>query len=278
MKRLHLAALLFNCLLLIATPASAETLLISFLKQNFTSDQSPLSETVIMNKLINDDAKEWVNSISPYNLMIQKNTSTSYYSGFKFEPALNRNDVDSAYIKISFNPECLMKATKITLYTSIAIQTDPTPDVFVQINGKEIEMDGNISYNTYQKSSASTLLSSINKSIQNNTYNQYAWSSYKLDEIPLENLKIQDNYDGNNTKKSPWSPIQLFAIAVEYTGTVSANDLRTAIHEIDDAEACIPTFYDMLGNRLPSAPQQGLYIRKTGNRVEKLIGNGKVQF
>lgn len=248
----------------------AETTLIAFLKQNFTSDQANITGDFIINKLINDEAKEWISSIDCKDIIVKAKSGSNNNSGIKLDPILAGNgENETAYLTINFNKEKMMKVEKITYYLTITDKDDVGNDgkISVSLNGSPVTMTGSIPFEL-NTNSASSILTSINKSIQNNTVLRYAWSSAQINNIPAESLTISDPY---NSQEKNYCPLQLFAIALDYSSTTDDSDIPTSVAEISDGEEKYVEYFDMMGHKIPCEPKKGMFIRRIGDQTQKII-------
>ena len=70
--------------------------------------------------------------------------------------------------------------------------------------------------------------------------------------------------------------VQFYGFRIFYNGITVENDISTGVsstHESSENEK--PVYYDLTGVRSAVPPASGIYIRKTGNRIEKIVAGGR---
>lgn len=226
-----------------------------------------------------DTSKEWVESIECEKVNTKTSISDDNYSGILLVPTrYGKEENKVSYIKLNINTEKLIYAKKIIIYTLPSGSTDyrdldSSLDIKLdlQCNGKEINNMPNLP-SPYTASKTKTSIkgtedcSTIQSKIDNNQASTVTWTSPEITtEEPLKSIEILAYLP---SKYEPYYGLEkIFAVAIEYD-----KNITVGVNEIEEESANLPTeYYDLMGRKLNNAPQSGLYIRKNGSKVLKLM-------
>lgn len=236
---------------------SASKQIIALLNTTPTQTITDCTPEDLMN-LLTDTSKEWVENIECYNVNINKGKSGVTLEG---------NAGTEAYIKFNFKPGKAMQMINLKAYCEdldnygINIVIDCNGDFIA--NGS-VGLNGNL-----DNYSAKEIYESIDKG---DLVKQSFGPSIRFDPvIPVKSLKI---YIPSNTSLS--YRIKFYAFAIYYDSIVEPEEeIMTSVDEIQLESQSPKEYYDLMGRKLPSEPQSGLYILKTSSKVEKRIANNK---
>lgn len=116
--------------------------------------------------------------------------------------------------------------------------------------------------------SAQNIYDAINK---NNTTTIPPTVGSEIDpSLPLHSVSICIPKQKQNAN------VQFYGFRIFYNGITVENDISTGVsstHESSENEK--PVYYDLTGVRSAVPPASGIYIRKTGNRIEKIVAGGR---
>lgn len=269
MKQIVIAMLIAVIIAAIPTQkANADSQVISLLKSlpkqsvtNCTSDQ--------LMDLLDDASLEWVESIECEYINLDPS-----YAGVII--GSNTTGENSSYIKFNFKKEKLMKM--YNLWAFGAGMDVETTKVEIYLNDELIK-EGVWKYNTNTTTSPATDNTKIFTAITgaSGMPPYFTYTSDKSDSKPAYSIKVSIPYQSNRDK------CRFYGLRIYYDGTVDASELESGSENVEE-EDDIPTmveeielsaqstveYYDMLGRRLPQKPISGLYIRRTGSKIEKL--------
>lgn len=151
-------------------------------------------------------------------------------------------------------------------------------EVDINIDGNDTNIITNrVSYNkVVETAKASQILSTIENAVNGTTYDEQYLpmkfsNSQRFDPvIPVKSIKISVSNTSVDTT------IQFYAFAIYYDDIVEPEEeIMTSVDEIQLESQSQKEYYDLMGRKLPSEPQNGLYILKTSSKVEKRIANNK---
>lgn len=207
--------------------------------------------------LLDEKAKEWVESIECNNIDIVNGRS-----GIRMNGDVN-NETDT-WIKINFKTSLLMNCLRINTY---AIGLDNNTQIELMSNDNE-HFSTTINTSTILTSSASDIYNAIYK----NTITPQA-SYTRPDDVslsPLHSVYICVPKQNQNAS------VQFYAFRIFYNGITEEKDISTSVSTIQDSSINEKTdYFDTTGRKLSGPPASGIYIRRTGNRIEKLFAGGR---
>lgn len=242
----------------IAAMAQTQNAIISFLKEVPKGNIRNCTGEDLIN-LLDDDAKKWVESIECNNIDIVSGRSGVLING----SVENEND---SWIKIRFKTTSLMNCLRINTYAIILDNKTPVTLMFDENEylKKTIEF-----YNKNLLSmSARDIYDAINKNYT--TTVQPTGGSEIEPSLPLHSVSICIPKQKQNAN------VQFYGFRIFYNGITVENDISTGVsstHESSENEK--PVYYDLTGVRSAVPPASGIYIRKTGNRIEKIVAGGR---
>ena len=242
----------------IAAMAQTQNAIISFLKEVPKGNIHNCTGEDLIN-LLDDDAKKWVESIECNNIDIVSGRSGVLING----SVENEND---SWIKIRFKTTSLMNCLRINTY---AIVLDNETPVTLMFDENEYLKKTIVDYNKNLLSmSAQNIYDAINK---NNTTTIPPTAGSEIDpSLPLHSVFICIPKQKQNAN------VQFYGFRIFYNGITVENDISTGVsstHESSENEK--PVYYDLTGVRSAVPPASGIYIRKTGNRIEKIVAGGR---
>lgn len=232
-----------------------EQQVISFLKEIPEENIQNSSPTDLMN-LLTDESKDWIENIECQNIDLIKGKAGIYAN-------LSKESTDPAFIKVNFKSSKLMNAYRVVSYGNNIEQ--PTINVSILLNNNPYIQK---SFGYVAKVDSSKDLTFLNKVLSNFDNNVYINGNPLNPLEPLSNIEILIEPRDMSIK------IQLLGFRIYYSGTSDQSGIETGIKYIEKTqENNIIEYYDLMGRRLADAPQSGVYLRKCGSKVEKLVGN-----
>lgn len=245
-------------------PLYAENQVISLLKEvpRYSIDNCSANEVM---GLLTAESSDWVESMECGKVNIVKNRPG-------VEMTSTNTEDTPAYIKFNFKKDKLMKMFRIRVYGASKNNSNA---ITVVCNGKEI-LKGNLnSNNAVFNSMDAEAIESCMKKGSGTLLPSYVMNGADLtfEDIPVSSLEITK--PGN----SDFNDCQIYGIQIFYNGTVDGSEsenggtVATICGELiaDKVEPVV--YYDMMGRILPNEPAHGIYIRRTGNKSEKVIAH-----
>lgn len=178
----------------------------------------------------------------------------------------NKDENKIAYLKLKFNPKNLFKATRIIIIGySRDISASTNTNLTLKYNENNIDFSLTQTYTT-EKTNNEIESALIAPSILLKTLNSGVINPIEA----LSELELILNPSQNNTE------YQLLGIRIYYNEVVDLSEVETAVEDLEVEQGIrVYEYYDLMGRRLAEAPQSGVYVRKCGGKVEKLIANGR---
>lgn len=244
----------------IAAMAQTQNAIISFLKEVPKGNIHNCTGDDLIN-LLDDDAKKWVESIECNNIDIVSGRSGVLING----SVENKND---SWIKIRFKTTSLMNCLRINTYAIVLDNKTPVTLMFDEnVYLKKTIVD-------FKKDLLSMSAQNIYDAIinKNNTTTTVPFTvGSEIDpSLPLHSVSICIPKQKQNAN------VQFYGFRIFYNGITVENDISTGVsstHESLENEK--PVYYDLTGVRSAVPPASGIYIRKTGNRIEKIVAGGR---
>lgn len=238
--------------------AQIQNTIISFLKETPKGNINNCTGEDLMN-LLDEKAKEWVESIECNNIDIVNGRSGVIMNG-------NVNNETDTWIKIHFKTSSLMNFLRINTY---AIRLDNNTEINLMYDDKEY-LSSTIDY--YKESLRTTSASGIYDAINKNTTTVIApLTGPEINPLsPLHSVYICVPKQNQNAS------VQFYAFRIFYNGITEEKDISTSVSTIQDSSINEKTdYFDTTGRKLSGPPASGIYIRRTGNHIEKLFAGGR---
>ncbi len=277
MNKIQLPFACFLTLILFSgIPIKAETAWISFLKKNVSVSKDSINNQYIFDNLLTEDSKQWIDSFECEN--VKANTpfvNSDYNSGLILQPKYVSKNFHNSGVMINFNTEKPIRAKQIIIYTALRGVTnrrwDPKVDINLEFacNGKQ-EQDmskiPNPLENSKTKPNGTETASDLQKLIMNGEAVTLEWKTPELTSTePLKTIEITAI---RPSKEDPYySQAKIFAVKIDYD-----KDFSVGVNEVeqDDMNAAAE-YYDLTGRKLNATPENGIYIVKTGSKVNKIL-------
>lgn len=261
MKHFYTKALLLLVAILayngISNAQTYEQQIISFLKEIPKDNISNCNGSDIMN-LLTDDSQKWVENIECQNINIIKGKAGVYAK-------LSNNTTTPAYIKIVFKQSNLMNAYRIVSYGNNILQDDINVKIFYN----------NIMYTQNKFGYERTAYTSQNIDALNEVLTNFNIPIY-INGDPISPMKTLNSIEVNIEPQGKSVEIQLLGFRIYYSGTEDLTEVETAVEDLEsELEIRVYEYYDLMGRKLAEAPRSGVFVRKCGGKVEKLIANGR---
>ncbi len=234
--------------------AEIRNTVIAFLKETPKANVYDCTAADLMD-LLTDESKEWIEGIECRNINILSGKAG-------VEMCASTENKESSYIKFNFKTSTVMCAIRCNPYLCLRGNSDVT--LKMDMNGEGYGCTGNISEyanGLYENGTYNTILDYITGKA---TY-KYSFNleGDRIDpSSPLSSLTIEEPYQSDSPR------IQFYGFKVFYDSI----DTPTSVESIIDSGVKDSfEYFDLTGRRLLSVPEKGIYLRKSGNRVEKII-------
>lgn len=268
MKHFYTKALLIIVgLLAFSNITKADYTTISFLKkepiESISCENTEAYELIKQENSNPDINNNFVTNITCDNIEL-KQPGTHVRAGLWF--VTNRDPYKVSSIVLNLNPRFAMKVFRVMLigYPQ-GIPTDHRISLFC--NGNDILMNTYNNETINAKKSFAEIQTEVFKS---NPSLSYILNSGTIDsDDALTQLKIE-------LKPTVYEncEYQLLAIRLYYNEVVDLSEVETAVEDLEAEQGIkVYEYYDLMGRRLPEAPKSGVFVRKCGGKVEKLIAN-----
>jgi lipoprotein len=233
--------------------------IIAFLKETPKTAKTNCSSEDLTN-LLTDDSKQWVESIECQNINLD-----NIKSGVQM--AVNIGSEFPSSITINFNKKKALQPLSLFIYANDC-DNNESP-MWISINDTEAQSN-KVGFNVKSYiNNCAAIIDAMN--FKSGSIDVPNVPMTGLNQIPLKSCKIEIKPDNRSRK------IQLYGIRVYHNNNpIDISDISVAVEGIE-AEPGIKVceYYDLMGRRLPEEPQSGIYVRKCGEKIEKLIANGK---
>lgn len=261
MKHFYTKVLLILVALLacddISNAQTYEQQIISFLKEIPKESISNCNGSDIMN-LLTDDSQKWVENIECQNISIIKGKAGVYAK-------LSNKATTPAYIKVVFKQSNLMNAYRIVSYGNNILQEDINVKIFYN----------NILYTQNKFGYELTACTSQNIDALNKVLTNFNIPIY-INGDPISPMKPLNSIEVSIEPQEMNVEIQLLGFRIYYSGTEDQSDISVDVEGIEAEQGIrVYEYYDLMGRRLAEAPRSGVFVRKCGGKVEKLIANGR---
>lgn len=231
---------------------------IAFLKETPKTSVNGCTFNDLMN-LLTEESLKWVESIECSNV--------NFYGGNAGIEMMSIDENKLSSIKINFKRSNSMKVYRCNPFL---VYRDESIPVKFEINNESYSYTGSID------AQAETIMKYTNQGILNIMTGTTAiskpffYTGNPITNTSLESLQIIIPYQNGNPK------IQFYGFKIFYTGTEDLSEVETAVEDLEAEQGIkVYEYYDLMGRRLPEAPNGGIYVRKCGGKVEKLIANGR---
>ncbi len=228
---------------------------ISFLKKAPSANNN-CSESDIMD-LIEGDGAEWISSIECNGV-----STLSSWPGIRLNGIEGAAEPASMKFTMKAGPQ--LKVSYIQFY---CIDTDGNDyKMSVSLNdGATNLLTGSLAY---KSSFGTTDYPTLRQRIEPGAVNELDRVRTVGNLDPLVELSNFEFQVGPLNKES--NRVQILAIRIYYDGTTT--NISSGLDLIQGKELNIPVeYYDLQGRRLNAIPADGIYLRKTGSKIEKLI-------
>ncbi len=275
MKKFYFSfASLIAMLLSLSIPVKADTesIVISFLKKQVTSGQSNISGQYIYDELLTDASKEWIESIECVGVKTRKEDTSGKNTGILLYPTNSTGK--EAYIVLNLKSDKLIRADKITVYiapwgpSGYAWQSSKDINLELICNGTKVSDMPNLPNPGINnlKPKGTEDIKTLSDYINNDNASNIAWTSPTLtDSAPLKAIEIKAIKPASSNYN--FEEAEVYAVKIEYD-----KDFKVAVNEIEqDNVSATPEFFDLMGRRLYTAPANGIYIMKTGSKIQKVL-------
>lgn len=258
MKHFYTKALLILVALFACENVFAiDNTIIAFLKENPKANITNCTSEDLMN-LLTEESLEWIESIECNNVNLNRD-----WAGIE----MASSQTEESTIKINFKKSKLMKGIRCNPYL---IDRGVSSKIEMTLNNNLYTHTGNITAvaSDLKGVSSETLLKSMSSTsgINNKSFN-YVGDSMQ-DGTFIECLSITLPIQTDITT------IQFYGFRIFYSGTEDQYDISVAVEDLEAEQGIkVYEYYDLMGRRLPEAPQSGVFVRKCGGKVEKLIAN-----
>lgn len=255
MKFCRLALPLLAIILSAAIPAQAlDYVTISFLKKAPSANNS-CTENDIM-ELIEGNGAEWISSIECNGV-----STLSSMPGIRL--GVTGSATQPASMKFTMKPGPQLKVSYIQFY---CIDTEKDGyKMEVSLNGEPNILTGTL---TYTSSFGTDDYATLRQRIEPNAINELpkVRTVGNLDPlVELSDFEFSVAPINDETNK-----VQLLAIRIYYDGTTTS--ISSGVDIIRNQEESLPAeYFDLLGRCLTTPPSHGIYLRRIGDRTEKLI-------
>lgn len=244
--------------------ANADYTTISFLKSKVYENQECTEDN--FKEYYECNHPDFITGMSFQNVKLKTSTTSTLSCGIWLE-AKPKPETQSI-VDILFNPNSAMNITQIDI---LGYKKDVPTGAKLKLQWNDTEREVSISGSSNPP--ASYDFSYLQKVIMNETneINKLSTAFITQNYIePVKNLKIiLSPYNGESCG------IQVVGIRFKYSSTTDLSEVETAVEDLEAEQGIrVYEYYDLMGRRLAEAPQRGVYVRKCGGKVEKLIANG----
>ena len=233
--------------------------IIVFLKENPKANITNCTSEDLMN-LLTEESLEWVESIECCNVNLNRD-----WAGIE----MVSSQTEESSIKINFKKSKLMRGIRCNPYL---IDRGVSSTINMTLNNTPYTHTGNITAiaSDLKGVSSETFLKSMSSTsgINNKSFNYVGNSMQDGTFIECLSIKLPIQTD--------ITTIQFYGFRIYYSGTEDQSDISVAVEDLEAEQGIgVYEYYDLMGRRLAEAPQSGVYVRKCGGKVEKLIANGR---
>lgn len=257
MKHFYTRFLLLAALLVYGNEAYAvENTAIAFLKQAPESSINNCTPEDLKN-LLTDEALGWVESIECNNVNLEK--------GIAGIEMISSQETEKSFIRINFKKSKLMNGVRCNPY--LIYRDNYGTAVNFEINEASYSYTGTINADpsSFLKNSNSSILDYMTgKKTFSKSFN---YVGGQLSDTYIESIQINEPVQNGNPR------VQFYGFRIFYSGTADKSDVETTVEDIAETEQGekVYEYFDLMGRRLPEAPESGIYLRICGGKVEKLI-------
>lgn len=255
MKHLYSKLLLLSAFVAMTINAQAQTTsnaILSFLKEKPKTTKTDCTGEDLM-ALLTDESLNWIEGIECENISLDNEKAGVT---FNLRPSEGKS---SAYMKFLLKKTPLMKTIRVIAY-GVDLDNEGTT-IEIKCNDNNYNSGSFIANKTTYDADCSKILDGItgkDNSISIPSINK----SEAIDPLPLTSVTLSIPEQTRDRR------IQFYGIRVYYQGTTDV--VPTGVADIVTSDETTYEYFDMMGRRLPGIPDKGIYIRKCGNKVEKL--------
>lgn len=201
---------------------------------------------------------EWIESVECNNVGVERGRA-----GVVLRTPKEGEGVIPGSITLNFAKTSYMNASRIRI---IGATNSFEQNVVLMVNGKNVGVPSNFTVPTNDPWSLS--LTELKQKLSDTSSNLPSKASDAINPAePLKKLTLElpATNEGANA-------FQLVGFRV-YFSSETPGDINTGIEEVSEEASAETEYYDMQGRRLAGAPSQGLYIRRCGSRIEKILAH-----
>lgn len=201
---------------------------------------------------------EWIESVECNNMGVDRG-----HAGVVLRTPKAGEGVTPGSITLNFAKTSYMNATRIRV---IGATNSFAQKIKLTVNGKNVEVTSSFTVPTNDPWRLG--LTELNQKLSDTSGNLPSKASDAINPSePLKKLTLElpATNEGANA-------FQLVGFQVYFSGE-TPGDINTGIEETSEEASAETEYYDMQGRRLSGVPSQGLYIRRSGSRAEKILAH-----